>query len=325
MKKSFILTLALFGALSCDNEIDLYSGGDPLPVVYCLLNPEADVQYVRLARSYISDATLAGKPPHRDSTLILTDAVIYVEKYNEMDDPEELYYFTEIQSPAKDSGWFQDSSFTLFEAHFRPEHQAVYSLYVYLPDRKGICSGRTQVMTDPQIIDPMNVPNRAITFDSLSSLYIRWMPALHGGLYQGIFRLHYAEILDGHQENKFVDFPTPIFAEMQSADLVEKRLNPENYFQYLSEHLHPDPDIRRRAISMEYLYYATGKDLALWYNTLQDETSTQNSIFEYTNMTGAKGIFSSWMTRRIPNIPLSPVTRHNLAHHPLTSQLGFEE
>ena len=324
-RNALILILVIFGLLGCSNELELYKFGDPTPIVYCLLNSDADVQYVRLSKTFLTKQAIDSVNPDRDSTLWDIPIEIYIEKYGDDGDPEEVIYFESTSLPAKDSGFFPDNNYHLYQANFQPDIGKTYVLYAYFKNPERLVSGKTIIMNPPKVIDPSNVLYRSLTFDSLSSMYIRWQPVDFGGLYQGFFRFHYAEVDGNTRVNMHLDFPTPVYSIMGTDITVEKSLNPQNFFKFLNQNLEVKPDIKRVPSGIEYFFYSTGEDLALWYNTLNDGSSSQTSLFEYSNIEGGKGIFTSWTTQRVPNIPLSLVSIRNLKTNPLTKDLGFSE
>ena len=62
--------LFLFGILvfaSCDNTLDVTADFERVPVVYGVINPKSDTQYVRIGRSYLGENGPAGGFDHPDS------------------------------------------------------------------------------------------------------------------------------------------------------------------------------------------------------------------------------------------------------------------
>lgn len=321
---SVLLLLTLLLLYGCSNDIELYSNGDGIPVVYCLLNPQNDDQYVRLGKTYNITREIYQNDPVADSVRWSTPAEIYIEKYNEMEDVEEIFHFEQVKFPKRDSGIFSGQSFTLYKSAFKVIEGNTYILYVYFPEFKKIVSAKTVCMFIPQVADPLDIPYRMITFDSLSNLFVRWKPAKNGGLYQGTFRFHYSEEAESNIELKYVDFNTPVYSEMDAEYLVEKKINPNKFFQTLANEIEISNSVVRRPLNMEYLFYAAGGDLALQNNTSHSGSAQFSSIFEFSNIIGGTGIFTSITKFRIANLKLSPVSIHNLQTHHLTKDLGFE-
>lgn len=322
--RNLLLLLVCILNFGCSNDILLFTNGDDIPVVYCLLNPQNDKQYVRLGKTFNITREIYQNDPVADSLCWSTPADIYIEYYNEVDDVEEVFYFEEVAFPERDSGLFTGQSYDLYESNFRPIEGQKYVLYVYFPEIKKIASAKTVIMSIPEIADPQDAPFRTITFDSLSNLFVRWIPALNGGLYQGCFRFHYAEENGSNTELKYVDFNTPIFSEINAEFLVEKKINSNKFFQALGRDIKEIPGVVRYPLSMEYLFYATGSDMAVQYNTTQGNSGEFSSIFEFSNINGGTGIFTSITNFRIANMHLSAVSLHNLTTNKLTRNLGFK-
>ena len=50
LRISALAFLTVIGA--CSTDVELIAPGDPIPVVYCLLDPEDSIQYVRIGSTY---------------------------------------------------------------------------------------------------------------------------------------------------------------------------------------------------------------------------------------------------------------------------------
>ena len=49
----FIKLLLILFFTACNEDVDLYTNGSPVPIVYSLLDPTSDIQYVRIGRSFM--------------------------------------------------------------------------------------------------------------------------------------------------------------------------------------------------------------------------------------------------------------------------------
>jgi hypothetical protein len=52
MKIRTIALLILSILPGCETEVNLIAPGEPIPVVYCLLDPADSIQYIRVATTY---------------------------------------------------------------------------------------------------------------------------------------------------------------------------------------------------------------------------------------------------------------------------------
>jgi len=58
---------AAFALASCDNTLDVTADFERIPVVYGIVNPKSDTQYVRVGRSYLGADGPVGGMNHPDS------------------------------------------------------------------------------------------------------------------------------------------------------------------------------------------------------------------------------------------------------------------
>ncbi|MFZ9527322.1 MAG: hypothetical protein ACO27L_05270, partial [Schleiferiaceae bacterium] len=99
MLHRFIFTIAASLVLltSCDNTLDVTADFERVPIVYGIINPKSDTQYVRVGRSYLGADGPVGGLNHPDSlyypNLVVelkafgpAGALIFTETYTETTD-----------------------------------------------------------------------------------------------------------------------------------------------------------------------------------------------------------------------------------------------
>lgn len=319
--KIFAYLLGFFCCQSCTQEVEVFGSGDPVPVVYCLLNPFETIQYVRVGKSYLVYNKSIDSPPSVDSLVWPVDAEVYMQRW-ENNGPVETVLFDKIEIFAKDSGFFAVNGLTIYQAEFQPKSGEIYHLFVYFADLDIIVSGETQIMSSPQLLDPAIVPGRTITFDTISPYTVRWMAGDYPGLYQGIFKMNYSESLGNDVEYKSCYFSTPIYYDPGTSVMDEKRLNSQSFFQSVSEQLSPLNGVHRDVINFEFIFYSAGPDLALLVNS-EMNVNVFTSVFGFSNISGGIGVFSSRIVQRVPNLVPSVMTKYFLSKSMYTKDLGF--
>lgn len=182
----------LFFITSCSNEIELNASADPVPVVWCLLNPDINDQYVRLGRSFLPDPNNPDYLPVTDSTVWDMPVTVYIEE-KQGGLPLRIFHFEPSSAPSKDSGFFPDNNLRLYKADFKPSRLATYRLYIHFPDDNRIVSGTTTLPGQPAVRDPLEMPGRKICLQSGFNLTTRWAPGEAGGVFQWILIIHYLE------------------------------------------------------------------------------------------------------------------------------------
>ncbi len=317
-----IILILLILSLGCSNDVDLYVDGEAIPIVYCLLNPLEQTQYIRVGKSFIrfEDQLDSGVPA--DSLIWPVDAEVYIERW-ENDSPIESIVFDHITEVEKDSGLFPVEGLMIYQADFEPNPEEEYHLYVYFPELDKIVSGKTVVMKVPDVLDPENVPGRTVSFDTISPYNIRWKGGDHAGLYQGIFRMNYSESLDEDFNLKSCFFRTPLYYKQVAEDIYEEKINGLNFLQSVAKQISPLPGASRDLINFEFFFYATGPELAILVGSEIGISNPFTLIRNTSNIAGGMGVFSSLTYQRFPNLEPSVITKYFLATSEYTKHLGF--
>jgi len=311
----------VLGCNSCNSDLDLIDESSYRPVVYCLLNPSEANQYVRVGKTFSVATESFGNYPPVDSLLWPVEAQVYMERW-ENKDPVETILFSKNEMFVRDSGPFPTNGLSIYQAKFQPKTGEKYHLYVHFDDLDIIVSGETQVMSRPQLLDPAIVPGRTITFDTISPFTVRWIAGDYPGLYQGIVKMNYSELLGNDFENKYCCFLTPIYYDPGSSEMNEEKINSMNFFKSVSQQLKPIEGVQREIINFEFIFYAAGSDLALQVNQMGD-LNTFSSVGDFSNISGGMGVFSSRIVQHVPNLVPSVMTRHFLSTSTYTKDLGF--
>lgn len=318
----FVLVLLL--TESCSNELELTTSSDPTPVVWCLLNPDAGVQYVRLGRSFLPDPGHPDLPPVADSTVWNLSIKVYVEEWRDSV-PINTFWFNPVESPAKDSGFFPQENLRLFKADFHPARLSTYHLYVHFPDDYRIISGITTVPGSPIVYDPLEMPGRKITLQTGVQYTTRWAPGSGYGIYEGFFIINYAETInDQTSYGKALLRLDPILglgAEIEMANIYSGN----QFLKEIAAQIAVRSGAERSIINVQFKLYKGGEELALLASPDLETTTISNSLNQYTNLVNGIGVFSSMQEVAVNNLQLSNTTLSELAHSELTRNLGFKD
>jgi hypothetical protein len=207
IRRIYASLLMLVGLWSCETDINLISSGDPLPVVYCLLDPADSIQYVRVGSTYAVYPGDTVFQPKQDQILIDEDIVVYMAaEYPYYQ--QEIFYANLIDSIPKDSGWFPSSVNQIYALKCKIQEDTRYSLYVYFKKSGKIVHGETLSMGSQfTVIDPDLVPGREATLLPGIDFYVRFETVPNGTIFQSTMAFRYAEIRDGNRTNRSLVLP----------------------------------------------------------------------------------------------------------------------
>ncbi len=323
MKKILLLALTVIAA-ACGNEVDIYTLGEPTPVVYCLLDPGSASQYVRIGRSYQGDSSLILHTPDADSLTWDTPVEVYIEEYS-ANNLIQTYRFNPDLTLSKDSGFFDQSALRIYSAIFKPVPGNQYQLYAYFPDLNKMVSGRTTSHGVPQIVDPAPIPLRKINFEAGQPFMIRWYPGEYSGVYESIFRIHYQDSSASGNQFKSADYSSGGIYDLRTNQLLDHVMGGQRFFKDMAEQIPVIQDVSRKIISLEFIMISGGLDLSFLYKSSIESGTNFTNFGDYTNLVNGIGIFSSRNVSRVSNLELSNVTIDELAHGALTVKLNFKD
>lgn len=319
-----ILILCTTRFFSCSEDISLYTGGQPVPVVYSLLDPANEVQYVRIGRSYMGGTSSVNRPPVSDSTVWNIALEVYIEEY--MDGQKgKTYRFEPDNTIKKDTGFFPVSNLRVYSSAFKPIAGNSYQLYVYFPDIGKMVFAKMVVNGLPQIVDPLPLSIRKINFEPGQPYTIRWYPGLNTGVYQMIFRIYYRDSSALGEEFKSADYASTGVYNLQTDQLLEYGMGGPAFFAAMAKEIPVISGIVRNVISVEFIMTSGGTDLGIHYQSSAVNGNTFTNLTDYSNIANGLGIFSSRTESRIPNLTLSEVTLEELARGENTRSLGFKD
>lgn len=321
--RTFLLLSVLVYNCACSNEFVLDAAGGSVPIVYCLLNPLEQDQYVRVGKSFGQAMKQVGAELEADSLFWPNDVQVYLERW-ENNSLAETINFDLTQISKRDSGLFPIEGLRIYHAEFQPESGQEYHLFVYFPELNKIVSGQCQILSVPEVIDPEFVPGRTVSFDTISSYNIRWKGGTHSGIYQGVFKMNYSESVEDNFVNKFCYFVTPLYQRQFAGDIYEEQIRGVNFLISVGQQIEPIPGVIRKLINFEFIFYAGGSDLALLIDNDLGDANPFAIIRNTSNISGGIGVFSSITTQRFPNLEPSVITKYFLATSQFTKDLGFK-
>lgn len=307
---------------SCSAEIDLILPGDPLPVIYCLLDPADSVQYVRVGSTWSIPAGESFRKPEQEELLMDESAIIYLAaEYS--DRKQEIFYAKRIHTIPKDSGWFPSFVNQIYSISCHPVPDTRYSLYAYFPVQDLMVHGETLSLGRSfKVIDPDLVPGREATLINGIDYMVRVSPVVNGSIFQTTMTFRYAEMVGRQTSVRRLVLPQKfVFEDDKTIDYIEQRISGERFLIDISRAIKPDPEVKRIPLGLDFHISCGGDDLALKINA---ENNTQAfSILDVNSFDNAIGVFSCLTHCFVNDVPLSRFTIDTLALGPLTRNLGF--
>lgn len=179
MKKLLILTGLLGLLFSCESGFQVYTDEfEPVPVVYCFVNPADTVHYIRIGRSFSSrgDPDIYSKSA---DSINYEKVDIRVRLINNQGDTVFVEAVTE-HNPIKEDGFFSTEGFSVYSFNKVLSHRG-YALFksieldVEIPGL-SVATGKTDFLSRVKIRSPL-IAAKDLFVDTERPILVQWMGA----------------------------------------------------------------------------------------------------------------------------------------------------
>ncbi len=316
----FFLLLTLS---SCETEIDIIKESSGRPVVYCLLNPQDSIQYLRISKSFIIKGNPETETISEDSLILNEEFYAYLE-YKEPNGSRVIRYFESSDISHRDSGFFPRDGLAILQTKYKVLGGHEYSLYIHFPKIPRLVASTITVVNPIEIMDPNPLPGREITLLEDQGYLIRWTKSVKFAVYQSFIKFIYLEGDKNSQMVHEIDLPQTIIYGDTDNTVLTNNLNGASFIKDLTAYLSPpDSGMRRKIIGFDFLMAAGGPELAVFTRSGENAITSFTGLYEYSNLDGAAGIFSSRTFSGVYNNRFSDITINYLADSARTRHLGF--
>ncbi len=315
----FLLPLLLFHA--CDNELDINGEYKNITVVYGVIDPSKQRQYIRINRAFLTEGNALIDAEEPDSSNYPYKLNVTIKEYNNNNQLVNTYQLDTVHLP-KNSGAFN----TGYQPYYYFDIPAVYAIYeyneltndtVYInPDNKykliienpvtgDVTESETPLIPNFNVSKPAPY-NKFVSLISTSRINVEMKSAPYGKIYEAKFIFFYREV---YTDNPLDTLMKQIEWNLGSVksdriaggeDIVISYI-PYTFFNILKQKIPDLPNVNRFHGIMTsegrvdiQLVIAVGADEL---STYIDTNAPSNSIIQdrpvYTNITNGLGIFSS--------------------------------
>jgi hypothetical protein len=335
---SAIAAVSLVVFSSCETEVDLTAPYASTTVVFGLLDPQADTQFVKITKTFLGDGNLNDYAMIRDSSEYKWEefAALKIEEYATGNpNPIAIHNLQPITIYNKDvNGMFYGPEQTVycFASPNGINPNAKYKLVADFVSRPDVFAW-TNVIPSAEVFFQSPQTNLGLSFASTNTVTgaidyrdnvsIRWTPIDNAEIYDLALRFYYTENLYSDNAltqlvsstDKFIDWKIGTF----NADDIDLNsgyynltFNAEPFFSFLGTNLETNTLIRRevgtydgnKTRAFELRMGLANDELKTYINVNNPVTGIIQERPSYTNVVGGLGLFASRASAYVLNIPL---------------------
>lgn len=300
----------LLSSLSCKNEVNLNAPARDMLVVYGVLNPDAEVQFIRVSKLFLPDADAIKYAANNDLTLNSTQAEVYLQgvKLRDTFITRNTGIFTagqQLQYLTKSDLTIQPGTQYKLEVKYLANTAANISAYTTIPDRPVILSPSSPYYSG----GGLNIANRQVAFENVTKLTFDKTKYAAG--YE--LRMYFKYFENGQERN--ITFgpksfsanvnctePKNVCYGLTKGEVLDFILSTQtapaspNYYTVIDTPMSV-PDIEAYRLNKSNRISITAVDSFLYLYMLANNANSSSlatSTLEYSNIQNGAGVFGSY-------------------------------
>ncbi|MGM0479037.1 MAG: DUF4249 family protein [Bacteroidota bacterium] len=303
MIKTFTILFILIVAVSCNTKFSVNGEYDETPIVHMLLDPNNDIHFLKLNKTFLGDGDANDFAMVPDSSYFEQVEATVKEKIE--DNITNTWTLKDTIIENKDPGTFYhpEQKLYYFEAENLNE-EATYLLHIDIDNGRHIVEGETNLVKGVSINLPtqnqqLNLADNNVAQNGYNTQSIVFSEG-DGRIFKGQIRFEYREHRSGDIENKEILWTLGSKdASSITTSSPSFAANGEVFYEQVANRVEEDETVTRRTIkAFELILTAGSEDLNTYMLTNEPTSSLAQNKPTYSNVDGGLGIFSARTTVR---------------------------
>lgn len=305
----FAAVLLLLTGSGCDNELKVNAEWKEVPIIYGLLNPTAQYNYLRINRAWLNeDGNALDFARVSDSIQFDSLEVRLIELYNGIEtmviDLEKV--IGDTVGIQKDEGLFSSMPNVLYRTGYPIKASSVtevyqYKLEVYNPSSGKLYRSETVVPGKIELLSPFQFSNPRVNFvdDKTRKVVFSYREGRFVRMYDLVARFRYEEYSVDDPGNVRLDSADWVVVKGYSTNSLEGfvknyiTVDGDQFYNFLENVLDKDSSLHRRPVDMGFYFYGGAEDLHTYQEVNRPSLGIVQKKPEFSNIRDGLGLFSS--------------------------------
>lgn len=327
----FIFGLMVTLFWSCSTEVDISGERQDLTIVYGLLCPNDNIQYIRISRAFVGEGNAYDMAKNNDSASYGNDLEVFMQEYIDGILKRTIVLDT-VLLHTKSPGVFNSPDYIAYKTIEKIYSDREYKLFIRNKKTNKEITSSTKTMGDFSIYFPLRNPYHekiALT----NAININWSSAKFGKLYEVKLRFYYTEERGGIEEQKVLEFYVggKTSSRATANEKMEMTLSAEAFYNYLSNKLSSEADVIRhpgkigkRDSVFDFIIGIADEQFQIYSDLSKPSSGLVQEKPDYTNIINGIGLFASRVMYVIPNKGITEATLDTLCRGRITNSLNFQ-
>lgn len=338
IKSSKILYLLVlcFGLSTCSNEFSVIAEWKNIPVVYGLLSPNDEFNYIRVEKAFLDPDEGADVLAQRPDSLYYENAIVTLSRESngnaitlERVNAEDLGF-------TREDGTFATSPNFIYryrtsDLQLNPDEQINLTITDGDTDQELATASTT-------VVGPyeFRAPNDPLTFRYESNFVISWASdELQARFYDIFMNIHYEE-QDPNDPSIWIEkellwevesaLERPVSGTSGFATRISYDFRGRQFYEFLAANIDDSITVFRRLTGVDVIVDAGGEALFNYVNIGSANTGiTSNQVVPtFTNIENGRGVFSSRSRVVELDFNVSAISQDSLINGVITGHLNFQ-
>lgn len=321
-----IAALSAFFLSSCENEFDASGDWKDITVIYGLLDPEGEPNWVRVQRAYLGPDAASISFNNPDS-LYYDSIEVSIQTYenvngtpgNKYGDPIKL---VKDYSHQMEEGTFTTEGFRLYRTtdadkgkiFFDRDQDYIYQIIVKKPGTNNPdASSYTNLVGGSSDGFKFIAPNPNISTARLFNGRLEWYSSANAKIYEIDMYVNYTELnrnYSFYQDSTIkIDYGSleGVSADVEPSTKIDFTQRLSVFYSELEKNFPPIQSGHFRFInSLTFVIWAGGEDLAKYINLNKPTLGVNSNRPEFPDIENGVGVFSSRTSIRLNRVELDP-------------------
>ncbi len=324
-----LLALISIFVSSCSTDVDVNGEWNDIPIVYCVLDHSADVQYVKVNKSFLGPLPASVMSQVSDSLFYQSvNVVIHEYKNGYM---TQSWTFDQVDSIQKPDGYFASDKNTMWSKQMNLSSDAEYELVVSINNGEHTVKAKTELIDGVYMKKPSSLVPTVELYNYNGDGEYQYNNGTNGKVFQMSITFNYLEIVDGDTSDvskSIVWLQGKEYRTNQNPSDVTGKYSVLAFYNLLASSIEPAAANVKRLVKMpnsiEFNLVAVDEN----YLTYMEVTAPSNGLVQekpsFTNLEGGFGLFASRYNIGLIK-PLSGRTLDSINRGIYTKNLNFAD
>jgi hypothetical protein len=328
MRRAISILIILAGLASCRNDFEVMAPYKAIPLVYCILNQNDSVHFLRLEKSFLGEADANDMARQTDS-IYFPEASVFIERWANSQMMERLV-LERVLYPARDSGVFTNDPNFVYRTSAPIRGNSEYRLNITIPLTGAQVTATTHTISEFKVIKP-EAYKKNLPFSSYDNYQtVEWLTAPFTRVYHLMIRFHYLEVKEEDTVSLSADWNIGDFVSQNGAggEDIKVEVLQRNFYKWLGNKLKiPSPDVQRLADkkAVDFVLTIGGEELYTYMEVYKEDSGILKEKPVFTNIVNGIGLFSTRFKQSVVGKSLSDHSIDSLAYGIYTKSLRFAD